>query len=335
MKRLQPQSDSNGMNWNCFYLRCRKRENLPVAVQIQSKMKMSGAKIILCFWLWLLTPWLAVSQSYLDQFPMREQTKYFDFRYKQHPEKVKEIARFADAFVLLVNRDFFQARFDYPIRVLVLEDRASFQKFLRQQFDVADPPNFGIFLFRYNLFATYEDSGLGTFAHEIMHPLVERNLKDRPIWAIEGIPTFFEKFYGYWNENELVVRWGYQNPWRIDMLGTNLTTLDLKQITSTKQTPGEYRESDRRLVSMFLWQQDKFKRFLELIQKQQKNGYDSYFEAALEMPIERAVPLWQEFLKSIAARRNQILTLPASTVLPDATAYQKFAITNGIPATAK
>jgi hypothetical protein len=65
----------------------------------------------------------------------------------------------------------------------------------------------GVFLYKYNLFATYEDSGLGTFAHEIMHPLVERNLKDRPEWAIEGIPTFFEKFYGYWRGDELIVNW--------------------------------------------------------------------------------------------------------------------------------
>jgi len=29
---------------------------------------------------------------------------------------------------------------------------------------------------------------------------VERDLKDPPIWAIEGIPTFFEKFYGYYQD---------------------------------------------------------------------------------------------------------------------------------------
>src|SRR5665213_1537879 len=174
------------------------------------EFKMAIIKRILCFWLWMLPSLMAFSQSYLDQFPLREQTKYFDFHYQQHPEKIKDIARFADSFVQVVKRDFFKADFDYPIRVLVLEDRASFQKFLQQQFGVAEPPDFGIFLFRYNLFATYEDSALGTFAHEIMHPLVERNLKDRPIWAIEGIPNFFEKFYGYWQKDELVVRWGYQ-----------------------------------------------------------------------------------------------------------------------------
>ena len=272
------------------------------------------------------------SQDYLEQFPQRQQTKYFDFRFKQNPEKIKAIARFADGFVSMVNRDFFKADFDYPIRVLVLEDRESFQKFLRQQFAITDPPNFGIFLYRYNLFATYEDSGLGTFAHEIMHPLVERNLKDRPIWAIEGIPTFFEKFYGYWQNDEMVVRWGFQNPWRVDMLGTNLTQLDLKDIISTMETPGKYRESDRRLVSMFLWEQGKFKQFLQLIKRREKLGYDSYFEAAMAMPVDRIIPLWQDYLKKVASQRGEIMRLPASTVLSDELNFHKFAEFYGIPA---
>jgi hypothetical protein len=215
---------------------------------------------------------------------------------------------------------------------IVLEDRATFQKFLQQQFGVSDPPNFGIFLYRYNLFATYEDSGLGTFAHEIMHPLIERNLKDRPIWAIEGIPTFFEKFYGYWQNNELVVNWGYQNPWRIEMLGTNLAQLDLKEIVSTMETPGKYRESDRRLVSVFLWEQGKFKQFLQLIKNREKNGYDSYFEAAMGMPINRIIPLWQNYLDRIVARHSEIMRLPSSNVLPDEPTFKKFMEVHGISA---
>jgi hypothetical protein len=29
------------------------------------------------------------SQSYSEQLPLRQQSKYFDFRFKQHPEKIK------------------------------------------------------------------------------------------------------------------------------------------------------------------------------------------------------------------------------------------------------
>jgi hypothetical protein len=292
-------------------------------------VKIIHLKMAFCFWLFL-TPIFVPAQDYLEQFPLRQQTKYFDFRYRQHPEKIKAIARFADGFISVVNHDFFKADFNYPIRVLVLEDRPTFQNFLRRQFGFADPPSFGVFLYRYNLFATYEDSGLGTFAHEIMHPIVENNLKDRPIWAIEGIPTFFEKFYGYWQGDELIVNWGFQNPWRIEMLGTNLTQLDLKSILSTTETPGKYKESDRRLISIFLWEQGKFKQFLQLLQKQEKDGYDSYFEAAMGMPINRIVPLWQEYLNRIADQRSEIIRLPPSTVLPDESAFLNFVKLNKI-----
>ena len=153
-------------------------------------MKPSDKKVVLAILL-LIVALFAVSrtsQSYSEQLPLRQQSKYFNFRFKQHPEKIKAIGRFADAFIDIVNRDFFKAEFDYPIRVLVSEDSSTHRTLVSEQFGVTNP-TMGIFLYNYNLFATYEDSGLGTFAHEIMHPLVERNLKDRPAWAIEGIPT--------------------------------------------------------------------------------------------------------------------------------------------------
>src|SRR5438876_3632533 len=282
-------------------------------------------------WLLLLLSAVTMAQGYLERFPSRQQTKYFEFHFKRNPERIAAIARFADGFVTLLNRDFFKADFDYPVRVLVLEDRAAFQEFLRREFRVNDPPNFGIYLSANKLLATYEDSGLGTFTHEILHPLVEQNLKDRPLWAMEGIPAFFEKFYGYWKDDGLVVHWGYQNPWRIEMLGTNLVQLDLRTLLATKQPQGQFHESDLRMVSMFLWEQGKFQRFLQLIQQQKKDGYESYFEAALEMPIERIVPLWKRYLIKVAERRSEILRWPPSAILADEPTFQKFIEFYGVP----
>jgi len=299
------------------------------ASAIKTRDKKAVLKPVLAVLL-LVTALFAIartSQSYLEQLPLRQQSKYFDFRFKQHPEKIKAIAGFADAFIDIVNRDFFKAEFDYPIRVLVTEDFATHRTLVSEQFGVTDP-TMGIFLYKYNLFATYEDSGLGTFAHEIMHPLVERNLKDRPEWAIEGIPTFFEKFYGYWRGDELIVNWGFQNPWRIKQLGTDLARLDLPGILAT--TRAEERESEQRLVSIFLWEQGKFKQFLDLVKSRDKNGYDSHFEAAMGMPIGRVIPLWQDYLARIAARRAEILRLPLSAALPDQAAFHKFAASYGI-----
>lgn len=271
----------------------------------------------------------ARSQPFLDQFPYSKQTKYFDIHAKRNSPRVAEIGHFGDEFIKLVNREFFKAEFNYPIRVLVLEDRANFKDFLRTELHIEDPPNFGMYFSRFNMFVSFEDSGLGTFAHEILHPLVERNLTDRPLWAMEGIPTFFEKFYGYWRDDELVAYWGFQNPWRIQQLGTNLTHLDLTQVIADPEHTSafsavERQESSWRMVSVFLWQQGRFKRFLRLIQARDKAGYPTYFEGSMGMPIEKIVPLWKEYLARVESQRSEILSLPPSTILSDEPTFQRF-----------
>jgi hypothetical protein len=279
----------------------------------------------------LVVPGLLSGEILADQFPISQKTKFFEFRSSGNPAEIAAIARFADAFITVVNRDFFKAEFNYPIRVLVLPDRPAFQDFLHKQCQVAEPPNFGMYLSEKKMFITYEGSGLGTFAHEIMHPLVERNLPDRPVWAREGIPTFFEKFYGFWQNDQPTIYWGYQNPWRVEMLGTNLTRLNLKDILATKNPQGQFHESDLRMVSLFLWKQGKFHRFLELIQSHNKRGYDSYFEAAFGLPIERIAPLWEIYLRQVAADQSEINRLPPSALLENEKAFARFSRRFGLP----
>jgi hypothetical protein len=280
-------------------------------------------------------PAVVFSQDFLNQFPFRKQTEYFDIHFKRNSARISEIARFADGIIKVVNRDFFKADFDYPIGVLVFEDRTRFKDFLVNEMHKTDPPNFGIYLYKYKLFATYEDSGLGTFAHEILHPLVERNLKDRPLWAMEGIPTFFEKFYGYWQDDNLVVYWGFQNPWRIAQIGTNLAHLDLRKFMAhldpaTQFNYVEKEESTWRMGAVFLWEQGRFRRFLSLIAAHDLAGYPTYFEAAMEMPVEKIQPIWQRYLDDVSARRTKILLLPMSQVFQNEAAFQSFAMTNGV-----
>jgi hypothetical protein len=272
-----------------------------------------------------------VFPGFHGQLPFHKKTEHFDFYSVRDSPRITEIARFADGYVKLINRDFFKANFDFPIRALVFEDRDQFQQFLRQKMDMPNPPGFGIYVNEppNRFFATYEDSGMGTFAHEILHPLVERNLRDHPQWAMEGIPTFFEKFYGYWKGDELTVYWGYQNPWRIQALGENLTHLDLKKLVAdTDQTEhygsGEHSESAQRMASVFLWQQGRFKRFLNLVATRDKAGYPTYFEAAMQMPIEKILPLWQDYLDNVAAQRAKIMRLPPSKIFDDEANFQDF-----------
>jgi hypothetical protein len=288
-------------------------------------------RYILIFGL-LLLPLFAWAQDFSKQFPYHKKTEYFDFYYLRETPKISEFARFADGFVKLVNRDFFKADFDYPIRVLVFENKEQFQQFAIERLHMTNPPGFGFYNYDFKFFATYDGSGLGTFSHEILHPLVERDLKERPQWAMEGIPTFFEKFYGYWKGDELVVCWGYQNPWRIQQLGNNLSQLDLKEIASDLHDFSwqEQNESSCRMVSVFLWQQGRFKRFLNLIANHDKAGYPTYLEAAMKMPMGKILPLWQAYLDDVAVHRAKNLSLPVSQIFEDEAAFESFVKTNEI-----
>src|SRR5437879_13689473 len=109
----------------------------------------------------------------------------------------------------------------------MLQDQSRFEELVRRDLQVPDPASFGMYFYSPKLLATYEDSGLGTFAHETLHAFAEKDLRDGPTWADEGIPTFFEKFYGYWNNGELVLLWGFQDPWRMKALGTSLSHIHL------------------------------------------------------------------------------------------------------------
>jgi hypothetical protein len=84
------------------------------------------------------------------------------------------------------------------------------------------------------------------------------------------------------------------------------------------------------MASVFLWQQGRFKRFLNLIAAHDKAGYPTYFEAAMEMPVEKILPLWQDYLNGVATQRTKILHLPASSIFDNETTFENFVKMNDI-----
>jgi hypothetical protein len=286
-------------------------------------------------WFLLLLPMAAWPQACLEQFPFRKQTDFFDFRYMRDSPQIDGIAHFSDGFVRTVNQEFFSGRLSCGVHVLVLEDRPQYKEFVAQKLDIRNPYDFGICVPPRNLIATYPGAGLGTFSHLIASALVESNLTDRPMWAKEGIPTFFEKFYGYWKDDELVVYWGFQNPWRISQIGSNLTHLDLNEIISgpkffrNSDWP-ERTESNLRMAAVFLWEKGRFNRFLRLVATRDKAGYPTYFEAAMGMPLEKVLPMWQEYLQDVDQQRARIMSLPLSTICDTQAEFRKFSATYGL-----
>jgi hypothetical protein len=270
-------------------------------------------------------PVLASTQAVAAKFAQHTSGKYFQFHSNMPPQRLALYASFSDMFVELVDREFFRVRTRFPIQAFVLEDKERFKNFLRATFGVAEPPEYGIYLAEAGAFVTYDGSGLGTFTHEIMHALVEESLLQRPAWALEGIPSFFEKFYGYVQNGRLQVQWGYQNPWRIEQLGPEMKNLKLIRIVY-----GSQNTSEKRLVSVFLYQRGKFKRFLELIQADDRRGFRTHLEAAFEKPLNEIEGDWQSYLRETDNNRQQIMRLPSSQLFDTPEQYRQFAVRFGL-----
>jgi len=273
-------------------------------------------------------PFFATGQNLTRFFKNTYACNYFIFHYNDDVTHPQELARFCDGFIGMIDREFFPAKFPYPIRVYVLKDKPSFQKFLREQVDVSDPPGWGIYLPKIKSFITYEGSGNGTFAHEIMHPLVRANLAKAPYWADEGIPSFFEKSFGYWNKNQLTLSLGYQNAWRIRELDNRILTLDLESIITSKE---QYGTSEKRLVSVFLYENQRLKRYLQLVRLNDKQGYDTFLEAAFQAPLHKVVPAWKIYLQNTYRDRIKIDRIPGSCVFDSKNKYDLFMKIAGLP----
>jgi hypothetical protein len=269
----------------------------------------------------LLLPCPVTGQELAKHFKNEHKSKYFVFHYNDDVTRAKPLAEFCDGFIDVINREFFKAKFNYPIQVYVLKDRNSLKSFLTEKVGVTDPPDWGIYFSRIRSFVTYEDSGYGTFAHEIMHPLVQVNLSSAPLWADEGIPSFFEKFFGYWSENKLVLQLGFHNPWRIRQMGQKVLSLDLESIVKAKQDHGT---SEKRMVSVFLYQHGKLKEYMKLAGSNRKNGYSTFIEAAFKKPMPQLIPEWRKYLQEVYNRRYQILFIPSSNIFDSKEQYERF-----------
>ncbi len=255
-------------------------------------------------------------------------TKYFVFHSNIPREKLEDFGRTSDLFIDLFNRDFFRIDYKFPLHAYILPDVPELKKFMLEKMGVQTFPEIfaGAYHALYRAFFTHRNAGWGTFTHEILHPLVDSSLPAVPSWAVEGIPAFAERFYGYEKDGELRVQWGYPSPWRIQELEGRLARLNLEEILS-----GSGSVSEASLVCIFIYKQGKWKSFLDLVQKNEKNGYPTFLEAALGMTVGEVEPRWREFLNDLERKKPDLYRLPTTKIFPTEGEYNEFmTYVNGI-----
>ena len=89
-----------------------------------------------------------------EHFTNTHVSLYFVFHYNDDvASSIPELVEFSDSFIDVVTREFFPAKFTYPIHVCVLKDRGAFKRFLRDVAQVAvSAGDWGVYLWKHQEF---------------------------------------------------------------------------------------------------------------------------------------------------------------------------------------
>lgn len=227
-------------------------------------------------------------------------------------ENVEYQINFCERFLNHVDKTMVPLQPNFKVHVYILRDEDDFKEFMKKNLN-SNENVYGIFDSRYNSIFTYAESGLGTYAYELMNKVVFDRFPWEEPWAADGIPALFEKIYcvadGSFNRCE----YGFHNPWRIEAMDdSELKAIDLKQCIQYRVKVSGGNESADRLIAMFLLREGKLNRYLDLACQGKIGKFGSIFENALGKTIDEITPKWKGYLSSVASRRKSIDEIPSS-----------------------
>jgi tetratricopeptide (TPR) repeat protein len=226
---------------------------------------------------------------------------------------------FFERFLIYIDRNVCPVKADPKFHIFIFDSRSQYDSFLKVTGE--NRSLYGHYSYNDNALYTSVDAGAGTFAHELMHKVIE-DLPFIDAWAQEGVPTIFEKFYGYPFGDSYKLTLGLQNPWRIKELGKSLTGISLPEIIA-QQNPA-FSESEARLAAIFLFKSAKLRKYLELCANGHVGDYPTVFESAFDKTAVQMQPEWKQYLAKIDSERADIDTLPTSFIFSDKKHFDDF-----------
>jgi Tfp pilus assembly protein PilF len=229
------------------------------------------------------------------------------------------LTEFFDRFFIYIDRNICPVKADSKFHIFIFDSSSEYQSFLKAHGE--NRCLRGHYYSAENALYSSADSGEGTLGHELMHKVID----DLPFideWAVEGVPTIFEKFYGYPCDDNYKLTLGIQNPWRIKELGKSLTGISLPQILA-QQNPS-FSESEARLAAVFLFKSGKLRKYLELCKNGHVGDYPTVFESAFDKMAVEMQPEWNDYLAKIDRERADIDTLPTSFIFKDKQDFDDF-----------
>lgn len=242
-------------------------------------------------------------------------------------DRIVELLRFFNSFSRYLEGEY-ELSVAGPIGVVIFKNPADLQLYR----NLCDS-DFGCYLYNDRLIISRDDAGWGTFAHELTHAFVHDSIKDPPAWFIEGFPTFFEKIFGYYENDELKLFVGFQNPWRVadfsketDSAGKYPALFTVVKHSSSKNA--------ERLLSLFLYKKGVLDSYVRaVLESSQADNSGKILLKIMGQSEGEIEGEWGSWIKGLVAeidKQNSFLRdIPVSSILPDEKSWRQWKGLNG------
>ncbi len=236
---------------------------------------------------------------------------------------LKSYGEDAELFLRFLDKKVCKLTAQYPVCVYAWDNCKQHQKYIANKTERrVSTSNLGQTSERLNLISTCGLSYRSTLFHELTHnALLDYGLRFYP-WAQEGIPRALETVYGYRQGGHAVLYSGFEAPTMARQLPPEF--IDWKFSDIICRTPSNRQQGAQALAGSFLLERGKLKRYLDLGQLQLKGKYDTYVEAAFDLPAAELDPFFSNYIKNLAKRLPAVTAYPVSAILPNQAAFRLF-----------
>lgn len=170
----------------------------------------------------------------------------------------------ADLIYFNTFRSYFKKNFfDFPdqlVNVYIFKNQGDYQ------FAQKCESQYGCYWIKEHLVISFKDSGPGTLGHELVHNFAFDGVKNMPDWFSEGLPTFFERLYGYYDDSKnLKLLLGFNNPWREQEFVSMLDSHQIQKPTLLAVAQHKSIKDTERLLSLYLYQKGWLKSYAQKV----------------------------------------------------------------------
>jgi hypothetical protein len=107
--------------------------------------------------------------------------------------QIQRAAQTLKDYTQALTRTYFERRPERPVKVYLFRDKESYQSYCDKEYENPPRTPFGFYMPGDRKIVVNLNTGQGTLAHELVHPLMEADFPRAPAWFNEGFASLFEQ----------------------------------------------------------------------------------------------------------------------------------------------